>query len=377
MSKLRMYGSAALLMLLAGCSKEPPPDPKAEAPPAAQIVPASATQTVAIDHPERFPVATAEARRAVQELAVTGSVAADVSRSVPVVSLSGGRVVDIRARLGDDVKKGQLLVRIQSADYTSALGDYQKAQADELLARKQAERSQALFEHEALARKDLEVAQDTEEKAKVDLKVAAEKIRVLGGTVDNTTGILDVRAPVSGTIVEQNVQQAAGVKSLDNSPNLFTIADLSRVWLLCDVYENNLAQVHLGDLVEVRLNAYPDKVLTGRVGNIAKVFDPATRTAKVRIELPNPVGMLRPGMFATATFRAQKGEQVPVVPASAVLRLHDRDWVFRPLGNRQYRREEVKAGAVMQDGMQQILSGIAPGDQVVKNALEMAGATEQ
>src|SRR6202040_1376085 len=109
-----------------------------------------------------------------------------------------------------------------------------------------------------------------------------------GGDLDHPAGTVDVLAPTSGVIVEQNVAASAGVKSLDNSPNLFTIADLSSVWVLCDVYENNLAGVNVGEKAEVHLNAYPERVLTGSISNIGPILDPSIRTAKVRIEVRNP-----------------------------------------------------------------------------------------
>jgi cobalt-zinc-cadmium efflux system membrane fusion protein len=148
------------------------------------------------------------------------------------------------------------------------------------------------------------------------------------------------------------------------------------VWILCDVYENDLASVHLGETTEIRLNAYPDQVLTGKIGNIAPVLDPSIRTAKVRIELKNP-GMLRVGMFATATFHGQKKESHAVIPAAAILHLHDRDWVYLPAGDKKFRRLEVKAGGTLPDNMQEIASGLQPGQQVVQNALVFQNTVEQ
>src|SRR5207244_7326801 len=137
----------------------------------------------------------------------------------------------------------------------------------------------------------------------------------------------EIHAPVGGTVIEQNVFSAGGVKSLDNSPSLFTIADLSSVWVLADVYENDLARVHLGDRAEIELNAYPNRRLQGRVTNISRLLDPNTRAAKVRIELTNESGILRPNMFATVHFVSQGSEDRTVVPATAVLPLHERHWV--------------------------------------------------
>jgi cobalt-zinc-cadmium efflux system membrane fusion protein len=326
--------------------------------------------------PQQFPLTTVEQRSTYDELKVNGVVTPDVNRSVPVLSLAGGRVVDIRAKLGDDVTKGQVLLRINSPDVSQAFSDYQKAQADEVLARRQQERSETLLAKGAIAQRDLEAAEDAEQKAKVDLATAAEHLRVLGADLNHPSPIVEVMAPISGTIVEQNITGGTGVRSMDNSPNLFTVADLSRVWVLCDVYENNLSQVRLGDFAEVRLNAYPDQALKGRVSNISRVLDPNTRTAKVRLELDNERRLMRAGMFATATFRSQTKQLRSVVPAKAVLRLHDKDWVFRAEGGPRFRRIEVQAGRVSSDGFQEVIAGLAPGDQIVANALQFASAAD-
>jgi cobalt-zinc-cadmium efflux system membrane fusion protein len=185
-----------------------------------------------------------------------------------------------------------------------------------------------------------------------------------------------VKAPISGTIVEQNVTAGTGVRSLDNSPNLFTIADMSHVWVLCDVYEDMLNRVTLGDIAEIRLNAYPDRVHQGRVSNISRVLDPSTRTAKVRIELDNPHRIMRAGMFVTASFRSRQQQQRLVIPTSAILRLHDKDWVFRPLGGNRFRRVEVRTGLTLPDGKQEVLSDLQLGDKIISNALQFSSASE-
>lgn len=366
--------AAVLLAFGASCSR----DSTANAPaPPVKVQASPDPALVEMDHPERFALTQVGTRKAYEELRVNGVVAPDVARTVPVLSLAGGRATDIRARLGDDVRKGQVLVTISSPDIAQAFSDYQKFQADQLLARQQLARSQALYEKGAIAQRDLEAAVNTENKAKTDVETSLERLRILGADPEHPSPVVEVRAPVSGTVVEQNVTGGAAVRSTDNSPNLFTVADLSRVWVLCDVYENNLGQVRLGDFAEVRLNAYPDRLFRARVGNISRVLDPATHTAKVRLELNNPDGLIRTGMFVTATFRSQTEHTVPVVPSTAVLRLHDRDWVFRSEGRGKFRRTEIQAGPVGQDGSQEVLSGVAPGSQVVVDALQFSNAAEQ
>jgi cobalt-zinc-cadmium efflux system membrane fusion protein len=370
-----VLAGAAGVLITTGCSKGQTADAATNTPTQVEAAP---DPTVAeVDHPEQFPLIAAQSRALHDDLTVNGVVAPDVGRTVPVNALSGGRVVEISARLGDDVQQGQVLLKIHSPELAQAISDFQKAQADEMLARRSLERAQALFAHGALAEKEKENAEATEEKAKVDVATARDKIRLLNGAVDSLSPIIDVRAPISGTIVSQNTAGGAGVKSLDNSPDLFTIADLSQVWILCDVFENNLAQVHVGDAAEVRLAAYPDRPLRARVGKIMNILDPANRTAKVRLELPNPHGLLKPGMFATARFVSQAALSRIVVPSSAILRLHDRDWVFVPLGGKQFRRTEIVAGPAQADGTQAVLQGLQSGQNVVTNALQFAGTVDQ
>jgi membrane fusion protein, heavy metal efflux system len=198
----------------------------------------------------------------------------------------------------------------------------------------------------------------------------------LGVDKDHPSGIVDIKAPVSGVITDQQATSASGVQGLAGA-NPFTISDLSHVWILCDVYENDLANVHVGETADIRLVAYPDKVLTGRINNIGPILDPNIRTAKVRVEVANPGGLMRVGMFVNATFHGQKKLRVAVVPSSAILHLHDRDWVYVPAGDKKFRRVEVKAGATLPDKAQLVLSGIGPGQSVVTSALVMQNAAEQ
>jgi len=325
----------------------------------------------------QFPLTTVHVRKVRDEMHVNGVIAPDVNRTVPVVSLGGGRVVDIKAKLGDFVAKGQTLLLINSPDISQAFSDYQKFKADEQLAAKQLARAQLLYDKGAIALADLETAQDADAKAKLDLQTAAQRVKVLGGNLTNPSPLLPVVAPISGVIVDQQITGGSGVKSLDNSPNLFTIADLSAVWVLCDVYEDHLARVQVGDTAEISLNAYPDRQFTGKIVNIGAVLDPATRTAKIRIELPNPQGILLPGMFVTATFRAVKSTDRPVIPTTAVVHLHDKDWVFLPVGENKFRRLSVQLGPQAGDGNVQVLDGVQAGDKVVGNALQFATEAEE
>ena len=326
-------------------------------------------------HPELFPLAAVEQRQVADRLASTCVVSPDVDRTVPVNALGGGRVTELKARLGDHVEQGQTLVVISSPDLSGAIQSYEHAVADDVLVRKQLDRSRILFDRGSIARKDLEVAQDAADKAAVDLRTTAMQVRMLGGDANNPSALIELKAPISGTIVQQSVTPAAGVKSPDNAPNLFTIADLSTVWMLCDVYENDLARVHVDAAANVRLNAYPERVLRGRVSNVSPLLDSATRTVKVRVELKNPDGVMRIGMFGRVEVVSSTTQSRLLVPASALLRLHDADWVFVKTRANQFQRVRVVAGPPADAGWQQVLAGLARGDSVVKDALQFSQAT--
>jgi len=363
-----------LSLILLGCN-EGKADPNAEAPPKAVVEPDMDSNNFKVDHPEQFPLVTATEHKAVPELNVTGVVQPDIARAVPVISLASGRVVEIKARLGDEVHKGQVLLKVRSNDVNGAYQSYLKAVNDELLARTQLERAQLLYDKGAIAKSALEAAEDTEQNAKVDLATFAEQLRLLGVDKDHPSGVVDIVAPISGVITDQQVTTAAGVQGLAG-PNPFTVSDLSYVWIICDVYENDLDAVHVGEYADIRLNAYPNKVLKGRIDNILPILDPNIRTAKVRLEVQNP-GLMRIGMFVTATFYGKQPQTYAAIPTAAILHLHDREWVYAPIGSGHFKRLEVVTGSMLPSEMQEVVSGLKPGDQVVSNALPLQNTVEQ
>ena len=362
-----------VVLVAGGCSKAVPQTAATGAPPAAEVIPEVNAGEFTVAAPDQFPLATASVRAARSELVVTGVVAADVTRNVPVTSLASGRVVAIHARMGDTVRKGQILLSVRSDDVASGIAEYRKAMADEALAHTQLDRARDLYDHGAISMNDRELAENVEAKAKLDVDSKAEHLKLLGKNLEAGDGVVDIVAPVAGVITDQQVTNASGLQAL--GANAFTISDLSEVWVMCDVYENDLAKVALGDTAEIRLNAYPDQPLRGTIGNIGAILDPSLRTAKVRIEVHNS-GILRLGMFATATLHGQVQETHTVVPASAVLHLHDRTWAYVPAPGHKVRRVEVRLGRALPDDLQEIEAGVAPGQQVIKDALVLDHVVE-
>lgn len=374
---------ATTITVLAGCGNVHAQDPSAGLPPAAKVAPFPDAALFSVDHPEQFPLATATEHPATSELVVTGTVTPDVSRQVPVPSLATGRIMEIDGRLGDVVTKGQLLFKVRSTDIAGAFSSYLQAVKSEELAvdnerltKIQLDRASILFENGAVPRSALEIALNAEvgtqtalANARVVASTAKEQLGLMGVDPNHPSGIVSVYAPVAGTITDQQITGQSAVQSY-STPAPFTISDLSSVWVVCDVYENDMANVRIGDTAGITLNAYPDRRFKGRVSNILPTLDPNIRTAKVRIEVQNP-GLMRLSMFVTATFRGQASEMHTIVPASAIMHLHDRDFVFEPAPGNKFRRVEVVGGDLLNDdtSLQEVKSGLKPGEQVITNAL--------
>ena len=378
------FAAAALLLAgcvaLSGCKGK---EGGGTGPMQVQVVEKGDMSLVSVDKPDQFPLVAADSYDAPAQLDATGSVFPDIAREVPVISLASGRVVDIKARLDDYVKKGQLLLKIQSPDSSNAFDTYIKARNDEIMNRKAYDRAKDLFAHGAVSSAALEQAEDAENDSLADLKSAEEQLDTLGIDKDHPSPVVNVYSPISGVVVQQNVTQAAAAGvTFSGSATAFTVADLSSVWVICDVYENDIPKLQLGQEAKIAVTAYPDHPLIGHISDIGPVLDPNIRTAKVRIEVSNP-GFLKLGMFVTATFQSLKKEHFALVPAPAVLHLHDRDWVFEPAGGNKFKRVEVKSGNMVGD-KQEILAAVEnnkevpfqSGQQVVSNVLQLEATLE-
>jgi len=370
--------STITLAGLSGCKHTD--NPAAEAPPAQpQVVNVGQVDVVHVDNSERFALTTAVSRPIVSTLQVTGSVNPDVSREIPVLSLANGRVVALHVGLGDTVQKGQLVMEVQSPDVTTAFDAYLKAVNDERLTGVTLDRDKLLYDKGAIPKSQLEVAQDADDDANTDLRATEQQLKIYGVDKNHPGDTVKIYAPASGVIISQNVTAAgaAGITYAGSTGSLL-IADLSHVWVICDVYENDLATVHLGQHADISLNAFPGKTFPGTVSDIGAVLDPSIRTAKVRFQVPNPGNQLRIGMFATATLLGSKASDEPAVPATAVLQLHDRSYVFVPTGQQgSFRRVQVKTGRTLDNNYLEVLAGMSVGQQVVLNALDLQNTADQ
>jgi cobalt-zinc-cadmium efflux system membrane fusion protein len=362
---------------LSGCKHDAPPD-SATAPPTPKVEEVGGSNLVHVDAASRFSLVQASIQPIRSKLQVTGSVNPDVSRELPVLSLANGRVVALHVGLGDYVHKGQLVMDVQSPDVATAFNGYLKAVNDEHLASVTLNRDKLLFEKGAIPKSQLDAAQDGEDDAKADLLSAEQQLHILGVDKNHPGENVHIYAPATGVVLTQNVT-AAGAAGITyaGAAGSFTIADLSHVWVICDVYENDLATIRLGQHADITLNAFPGKTFSGTISDIGAQLDPTLRTAKVRIQVENPQHLLRLGMFGTAILEGSRADQQTVVPTDAVLQLHDRSYVFEPAGDGSFKRALVKIGESLPGNMVEILGGVQPGDQIVKNALDLENAAEQ
>ncbi len=374
-------GSSLLLALaLAGCKHQEPNKEAREAPPPTpQVVETGGSGQVHVEAPERFQLTSTATVQATSKLDVTGSVTPDISRELPVLSLANGRVLALHVTLGDTVHKGQLVMEVQSPDVTNAFDTYLKAKNDERLAKVTLDRDKLLFDKGAIPESQLQAAQNAEEDATTDLTAAEQQLHILGVDKSNPSETVKIYSPATGVIIAQNVTNAgaAGISYAGNTGSLI-VADLSHVWVIVDVYENDLATIHLGQHADIRVNAFADKVFSGTISDIGAILDPSIRTAKVRIQVNNPGNELRIGMFVTATLTTGRPQAVVAVPEAAVLHLHDLTYVFVPTNTAGiFRRVLIKTGNVVNGNMLEVLSGLAAGQQVVGNALDLQNTADQ
>ena len=318
----------------------------------------------------RFKLVQATTIRRAHHFSAPGVIAPDVSRTVSVFSLANGFAVRVPVQVGQQVQKGEVMAVVNSPDLAKAISSYQTAKAQVSLTGKELKREEGLYKHGAAPRKALETAQYSEQRAEIEVDNAQRQIQLLGGSVKSPSPLVNVRAPIGGTIIKQKISRGEAV---ENS-YLFKIADLSRLWVLCSIYENDLPRVQVGDSASIKIAAYPTLKLSGRISNISGVLNPATRTAEVRVVLDNPHGLLKPGMFASARFASTRKSTEVLVPTTALFQLHDDFWVFRPVKSGVFQRIPVTVGSVAKPEEQVVTNGLRAGQQVVANALEFAAA---
>lgn len=309
----------------------------------------------------------------------TGKVGFNEDRLTPVFTPFSGRVVELLANKGDNVRAGQPLAVVESPDFVGAQNDVSAARSDLVKAKigldaaqVAEQRAKRLHDQEAIATKDLQQsesdlarAQDDVRRSQAAVAAAENRLRLFGKEPDETTAVdpkVTLRAPITGTIVDRKVGPGQYVKP-DAPDPLFLITDLNELWVLVDVYESDVAAIHLNMPVQVMVSAYPDKVFPARISFISPTVDPATRTLRVRCLVPNPNGLLKPDMFATIKIGSAAQQPMATLPSSAVVVDGNDSVVFVADTPGHFHRRSVHVGQEVAGGFI-VDSGVHPGDVV-------------
>jgi cobalt-zinc-cadmium efflux system membrane fusion protein len=359
----------ALLALLAPACSDAPARAVADSTATADNSPAL---TVTAAQRQRLDLITVDSASYRPVIEVTGTVAFDGDQSTTVLSPVSGPVTRVLVQPGDRVSRGQPLAYVTSPDFAAAVADFRKAAASERNLSRIARLDSALFANDALARRDLEQAETDALAAHADREAALAQLRALGldqatlAKLDSGQGVgvveAAIRAPLAGTVVERLVSPGQLLEA--GSTPAFTVANLSRMWVMASVFESDLPNVRTGDAALVTLTNLPDTV-TGRVDNIAAEVDPETRATSVRIVAPNPAQLLKKDMYVRVAIQSRRTRGGMLVPVSAVLRDDDnRPIVYVAADSLGFERRSITLGA-RQDGSYEVTDGLKPGDRVV------------
>lgn len=317
-------------------------------------------------------VAVAGKERLAGAISVTGKVEANADRIAHVSPRISGKIVAVKASLGDSVSAGQTLATLDSVELGEALSRYKQSKTRLALAQSNMDRIKTLVEKKIAARKDIMQAETDFKMAQTELHTDEERLSLYGVAPSSLKGegrhapLLPVRSPIGGVITEKHA--IVGELS-DPSKSLYTVADLSSVWVMVDVNEKDLAKVRRGQTAIVSIGAFPDLKVKGRITYIADLVDEATRTVKARIEVANPGRKLKPEMFATVELAlAADAPPVLAVPEDALQDLDGKKVVFVAESDTEFAARQVQPGRTA-SGMVEVVSGLKEGERyAVKGA---------
>jgi cobalt-zinc-cadmium efflux system membrane fusion protein len=268
----------------------------------------------------------------------------DPSRVVHIYSQITGRLAELYLRPGQDVTKGQTIGLIQSSEIAAARGDYDKARIEAARSGRQLDRAKLLLQHEVMAQRDYDDLEAADQAAHAELARTIQRIQMLGFPPEGSSDSAPLRAPISGVVLDIGSASGEMQRSLDNATPIATVANLDPVWILGDVFESDLGTVRSAQSVDVTLPAYPGETLHGRISNISDAMDPASRTLKVRVVLPNPKHRLKPEMFANLSIARSTAPEF-VLPTTAVIHEGSSSYVFLQTAPGKYDRRQVTTGA--------------------------------
>ena len=314
-------------------------------------------------------VATVSVQTVQNEVAVPAKVQADPDRVVHVYPPVSGRLVSLKIRPGDAVKQGQVIAILESSDAAGARSDYEKAKIEAARSSQAEKRAALLLQHEVVSQKDYEDAKAQAETAQTDLARAEQRLRMPGLSSTSNSDEVAVKAPRSGIVLEIGAATGELSKSLDNASSIATIADLSSVWVVGELYEKDLSLARRGTPAKITLAALPDKSWSGTISNVSDVLDPNTRTLKARVVLPNPQHMFKPEMFATIHLVGRR-QELMTVPTTAILHEGSDTFVMVKKSDGSYEKRNVTIANTTSEKTE-IASGLRPGEMIVTSGAEL------
>ena len=361
-------GLAAMLLLLPACGDKGEAKPekkeagKAEGHKDRVVLSPEATKNAGIK------VITLKAESLPETIRATAGIVHNQDRLLHVTPRIRGRVVEVYVTVGSEVKGGSSMALLDSTELGEAKADYLKAKTLLDLARANVEREKRLYEQKIAAQKDLQVAQAEERRAEAEVNALHEKLRLYGLSeteitkTDSSPSRYAVVSPGPGVVVEKEITKG---EVIEQGKKVFTVSDLSTVWVLLNIYEKDLAQVKKGTSVKIQTETYPGEIFAGKVAYVGDVLDPQNRTAPLRVEVPNPSRRLKPGMFATAeVVTGGASAKGIVIPSSAIQKIEGKPAAFVRQSDGSFARKELQLGKEM-SGKVEVKSGLTEGEQVV------------
>ncbi|MFN8270239.1 MAG: efflux RND transporter periplasmic adaptor subunit [Chitinophagaceae bacterium] len=294
---------------------------------------------------------------------LSGQVSFDQNKVVKIFPRSSGQVIECKVSLGDKVYAGQVLAIVKSADVAGSYADLESADADITTAKRELDNAESLYKNGISSEREYTEAKDNYAKALAAKKKIQSLININGGASANASGTYVLTAPIDGFIVEKNTNAGSFIRA-DNAESLFTISDLKDVWVIANVFENDIAKVHVQSNVQVTTIAYPDKIYNGTVDNVSSTLDPEDKTLKVRIKLSNPDMLLKPEMFATVMVSDTTGMQSTCIPSGAIIADNGMNYVIAYNSDCDLKVMPVNIISV-EDNKTFIQSTIRPGQLVV------------
>lgn len=346
----------AALVLASACSKkEEKKEPVQTSNSSALTLSAEQMKTVVVKEVNAVPVA--------DEFTAVGEVSFDENNVVRVFPIVSGTVEKVSVSLGDYVQRGQLLASLLSTDISAYQRDYNVAKANREVEEKNLARSEDLYKSGMLSEKDIAEARKDFANSTSEFNEKKQILELYGGSSERLDATFRVVAPRSGFIVERNINEGTQIRT-DLNTNIFTISDLKTIWIWANIHESDMAKVKEGDKVTVKTVAYPDKTFNGTIKKIGTMLDPQSRVIRVRTELDNSDGLLKPEMFATVIITSQTSEKVLGVPEKALVLENNAFYVMRATGANTFEKVKVEVGRKFSE-FTEITGGIEPGDSII------------